>query len=139
MSGDRRGEGLCGAADGEGSDTDDGIAGLDLLTEFHENLENATGERCADGAVLFRRDDEDGGNFDRGCEIDDGGRGGFEAEVFALGVVESDWACVGGGSHLRAVVMIVAWSGEESGDEDDGGKKAQDLKSAVFDRRFHFF
>jgi hypothetical protein len=89
--------------------------------------------------VFFRRDNEDGGNFDRGGEIDDGGRAGFEAEVFALGFGEGDGAGMGGGAHFGAVMVVVAWSGEESGDEDDGGENVQDLTGVVFDRGFHFF
>jgi hypothetical protein len=46
---------------------------------------------------------------------------------------------MGGGAHFGAVMVVVAWSGEESGDEDDGGKNAQDLTGVVFDRGFHFF
>jgi hypothetical protein len=46
---------------------------------------------------------------------------------------------MGGGAHFGAVMVVVAWSGEESGDEDYGGKNAQDLTGVVFDRGFHFF
>ena len=97
-----------GTADRERRDADHGIAGLDLLTEFYENLENASGKRRADRAVFFGWDNEYRGDFNRGGEIDNGGGGGFEAEVFALGVAEGDGAGVRGGAHLRAVIMARA-------------------------------
>ncbi len=100
-----------GTADRERRDADHGIAGLNLLTEFYENLENASGKRRADRAVFFGWDNENRGDFNRGGEIDDGSWGGFEAEVFALGVAKSNGAGVGGGAHLRAV--IVARASEE--------------------------
>ena len=108
MARDRRGEGLGGAADGKRGDANDGVASLDVLAEFHENLEHAACEGSADRAVFFRWDNENRGDFNRGGEIDDGGGSGFEAEVFALGVAEGDGAGVGGGAHLRAVVMARA-------------------------------
>ena len=97
-----------GAADRERCDADHGIAGLNLLAEFYENLENASGKRRAHRAVFFGWDNEYRGDFNRGGEIDDGGGGGFEAEVFPLGVAEGDGAGVGGGAHLRAVVVARA-------------------------------
>ena len=97
-----------GTADCERRDANHGIAGLNLLAEFHENLENASGKRRAHRAVFFGWDNEYRGDFNRGGEIDDGGGGGFEAEVFALGVAEGDGAGVGGGAHLRAVVVARA-------------------------------
>ncbi len=97
-----------GTANRERSDANHGIAGFNLLAEFHENLENASGKRRADRAVFFGWDNEYRGDFNRGGEIDDGGRSGFEAEVFALGVAEGDGAGVDGGAHLRAVVVARA-------------------------------
>ena len=97
-----------GTADRERRDADHGIAGLNLLAEFDENLENATGKRRADRAVFFGWDNEYRGDFNRGGEIDDGGGSGFEAEVFALGVAERDGSGVRGGAHLWAVVVARA-------------------------------
>ena len=97
-----------GTADRERRDANNGIAGLNLLAEFHENLENASGKRRAHRAVFFRRDNEYRGDFNRGGEIDDGSGGGFEAEVFALGVAEGDGTGVRGGAHLWAVIMARA-------------------------------
>jgi hypothetical protein len=131
MAGDRRREGLRGTADGEWGDAHDGVAGLDLLTEFHQDLHDTTSEGCADGAVFFRWNNEDGGNLDRGGEIDDGSFGGFEAEVFALGFGEGDRTGESGGAHFRPVVM--AWASVES----HGQKKAaygcgEDQETEVF-------
>ena len=97
-----------GTADCERRDANHGIAGLNLLAEFYENLEHAAGKGRADRAVFFGWDNEYRGDFNRGGEIDDGGGGGFEAEVFALGVAEGDRVGVGGGAHLRTVIVARA-------------------------------
>ena len=97
-----------GTAGCERRDANNWIAGLNLLAEFYENLENASGKRRTHRAVFFGWDNENRGDFNRGGEIDDGGRGCFEAEVFPLGVAKGDGAGVGGGAHLRAVVVARA-------------------------------
>jgi hypothetical protein len=104
---------LCGAADSERRDAHDGVAGLDLPPEFYEDFEHTACERGADGAVFFRRHNKDGRDFHGGGELDDGGFGGFEAEIFALGLGEGDGAGVGGSAHFGAVVVVMAWAGKE--------------------------
>ena len=44
--------------------------------------------------MFFRGDDEDGGNLNRGSQVEDGGLGCLEAQIFALCITEGNGARV---------------------------------------------